>query len=107
MRNLARLATAAAAITFMSLPATFVLAQNAPAAGKETSTAPATAPAPAAMTAAPAAAKPANTTTEPAAEPKKTKVRKMASHKSVDSCPWSNPRHRKEYEHCVPFDKLW
>ena len=88
MEKISRLATAAAAATFLLLPATVVLAQNAPTKATETTTAPATA-------AAPADAKPATTTAQ--ATDLKKKPRPAHYHKSVP----------KEYLSFVPFDKLW
>lgn len=90
MKDFSRLATAAAAIPFVSLLATVVLAQNALTKGTETTTTPA---ANAATAAAPADAKPA-TATEQA---KKTKPGPARYRKSSP----------KEYLHFVPFDKMW
>lgn len=86
MREFSRLATAAAAIIFISLPATVAPAQNAQAA--ETKMA-------AATTSTPADTKPAATPEQPA-EPKKMH-RSAHYHKPV-------PR---AYEHWVPFNKMW
>jgi hypothetical protein len=88
MEKFSRLATTAAAITLMFLPAAVVLAQNAPTTGTKTAT-------PAATTAAPTDAKPATTAEQ--ATGRKKKPRSAHYRKSAP----------KEYVHLVPLDKLW
>ena len=76
---------AAAAVTFLLLPITAALAQNAPSTGAGTTTAPAATAAPDATTTPPAA----TTSTEPAKAPKKKTAKKMTRQqeivKSIDS----------------------
>ena len=105
---------AAAAVTFLWLPASVVLAQNTPNTGAGTTTAPAAATAPDATPAAPAATTttPAATNTEPAKTPKKKIARKMTRQQEIDrsidngTVP-ARYRHSvpKEYQQYIPFEK--
>ena len=88
MKNLFYLATAAAAITFLSLPGSMALARKLPNSEAKATAAPAATLA--AATTAPVEAKPATTT-----EPRK---RRTARHRKS--------AHR-DYLHFVPFDQLW
>ena len=98
---------AAAAVTFLLLPTTAVLAQNAPSTGAGT-TAPAATAAPDATTTPPAA----TTSTEPAKTPKKKTAKKMTRQQEIDKSVDSGTvpaRYRssvpKEYQQYIPFDK--
>jgi hypothetical protein len=113
MKRLSRMAAAVAAVTFVSLPAGVVLAQNAPNTGTETpaTAAPAPAAAPAATTT-PTAATPATTTAEPAKGSKKKKAAKMTRQQEIDKSVNSGTvpgRYRnsvpKQYQQYIPFEK--
>ena len=114
MHRFSFIVMAAAAVTFVSSPASIVLAQNTPSTGAGTTTAPAAAPAaPAATTTAPAAGTAATTTAEPAKEPKKKKpAKKMTRQQEIDKSIDSGTvpaRYRssvpKQYQQYIPFDK--
>ena len=99
---------AAAAVTFLLLPVTAVLAQNAPGTGAGTTTAPATTAAPDTTTTPPAA----TTSSEPAKTPKKKKAKKMTLQQEIDKSVENGTvpaRYRssvpKEYQQYIPFDK--
>jgi hypothetical protein len=99
---------AAAAVTFLLLPVTAVLAQNAPSTGAGTTTAPAATAAPDATTTPPAA----TTSTEPAKTPKKRTAKKMTRQQEIDKSVDNGTvpaRYRssvpKEYQQYIPFDK--
>jgi hypothetical protein len=127
MQKLSRIVAAAAVA--VCVPAGLLMAQNAPSAGSDTTTAPAaspaattpepaattsapaaTTPAPAATTSAPAATTPATTQNDQPAKKKKTAkmTRQQEIDKSVDS--GTVPaRYRKqvpkEYQQYIPFSK--
>jgi hypothetical protein len=120
MQKLSRIVAAAAVA--VCVPAGLLMAQNAPSAGSDTTTAPAAAPAattpepaattsaPAATTSAPAATTPATTQNDQPAKKKKTAkmTRQQEIDKSVDS--GTVPaRYRKqvpkEYQQYIPFSK--
>jgi len=132
MRKLSRIVAAAAVV--VCVPAGLLMAQNAPATGSNTTTAPApatapadtapapaaTTPAPAATTSAPAAATSAPATTTPAApaatqndQPaKKKKTARMTRQQEIDRSVDSGTvpsRYRKqvpkEYQQYIPFSK--
>jgi hypothetical protein len=117
MQKLAHRAFAAAAVVSVSL-SDVVLAQNAPATGGGTTTAPAatTPPAatasPAATTTSPAATSADATTTDKAAPKKKNKTAKMTRQQEIDKSIDSGTvpaRYRsrvpKEYQQYIPFEK--
>jgi hypothetical protein len=115
MQKLAHRACAAAAVVSVSLSGV-VLAQNAPATGGGTTTAPAaTTPpaataAPAATTTTPAATSADATTTDKAAPKKKTAkmTRQQEIDKSIDSGTVParyRSRVPKEYQQYIPFEK--
>ena len=116
MQRLSHIA-AAAAVTFLWLPASVALAQDTPNTGAGTTTAPAAATAPDATPAAPAAtptdtATPAATNAEPAKTPKKKIARKMTRQQEIDRSIRNGTvpaRYRnsvpKEYQHYIPFEK--
>jgi hypothetical protein len=101
---------ATAAVTFLLLPMSVVLAQNTPSTGAETTTAPATTTPPAATTTTPSAA--TTTSTEPAKAPKKKTARKMTRQQEIDRSIDNGTvpaRYRrsvpKEYQQYIPFEK--
>jgi hypothetical protein len=106
MQKFPRLAVAA--VTFLLLPVTAGLAQNAPSTGAGTATAPAATTAPDATTTPPAA----TTSSEPAKTPKKKAAKKMTRQQEIDKSIDNGTvpaRYRssvpKEYQQYIPFDK--
>jgi hypothetical protein len=117
MQKLAHRAFAAAAVVWASSPGV-VLAQNAPATGGGTATAPAatTPPAatasPAATTTTPAATSVDATTTDKAAPKKKNRTAKMTRQQEIDKSIDSGTvpaRYRsrvpRQYQQYIPFEK--